>query len=178
MQRYGNICRNTGHFYLAAAEPVRNLKSHDIHQEIIRLDPLQCIRPSGEFPWRRVPTCCALYIASALMVKRKAAMRLARIDSARMWYYSGQHQPQTVKLSKVSVRWYGEGRKPYQMLILCTRYRHRRREPGAARCCESQRQARARDATLEMQTQKAAPTVAVYTLTSYGGQHHEVWAHV
>jgi alkanesulfonate monooxygenase SsuD/methylene tetrahydromethanopterin reductase-like flavin-dependent oxidoreductase (luciferase family) len=25
-----------------------------------------------------------------------------------------------------------------------------------------------------MQTKKAAPTVAVYTLTGYGGQHHEV----
>ena len=105
-------------------------------------------------------------------------MRLARIDSARRWDYSSRHQPETVKLSKVFVRWYGTGRKPYQTLILSMRGRHGRREPGAARCCESQRQARARGATSEMQTKKAAPTVAVYTLTSYGGQHHEVWAHV
>jgi hypothetical protein len=105
-------------------------------------------------------------------------MRLARIDSSRRWYYSGWRQPQTVKLSKVSVRWYGPGRKPYQTLILSMRGRHARREPGAARCCKSQRQARARGATSEMQTMKAAPTVAVSTLTSYGGQHHEVWAHV
>jgi hypothetical protein len=135
-----------------------------------------CMSPSCELPRRG--TCCALYIASALMVKRKAAMRLARIDSSRRWYYSGWRQPQTVKLSKVSVRWYGPGRKPYQTLILSMRGRHGRREPGAARCCKSQRQARARGATSEMQTMKAAPTVAVSTLTSYGGQHHEVWAHV
>jgi hypothetical protein len=65
------------------------------------------MRPSCEFLWRGVPTCCALYIASDLMVKKKAAMRLARIDSARRWYYSGQHQPQTVKLTKVFVVvWY------------------------------------------------------------------------
>ena len=70
-------------------------------------------------------------------------MRLARIDSARRWYYSSRHQPQTVKLSKVFVRWYGTGRKPDQTLILSRRGRHGRREPGAARCCESQRQARA-----------------------------------
>ena len=37
-------------------------------------------------------------------------MRLARIDSARRWDYSSRHQPETVKLSKVFVRWYGTGR--------------------------------------------------------------------
>jgi hypothetical protein len=70
-------------------------------------------------------------------------MRLPGIDSARRWYYSSRHQLETVKLSKVFVRWYGTGRKPYQTLILSMRGRHGRREPGAACCCEGQRQARA-----------------------------------
>jgi hypothetical protein len=136
------------------------------------------MRPSGEFPWRGVPTCGALDIASALMVKRKAAMRLARIDSARRGDYSSRHQPQTVKLSQVFVRWYSTGHKPDQTLILSRRGRHGRREPGPARCGESHRHARARGATAEMPAKQEAPTVAVYTLTFYGGQHHEVWAHV
>jgi hypothetical protein len=29
LQRYGNLCRNMGHFYLVAAERDRNLKSYD-----------------------------------------------------------------------------------------------------------------------------------------------------
>ena len=70
-------------------------------------------------------------------------MRLARIDSAQRWDYSSRHQPETMKLFKVFVRWYGTGWKPYQTLILSMRGRHGRREPGAARCCESQRQGRA-----------------------------------
>jgi hypothetical protein len=104
-------------------------------------------------------------------------MCLARIDSARRWYDSGRHQPQTVSLSKVFSGWYGTGRTPDQTLILSRRGRHGYREPGAARCRENQRHARAQGATSRMQPKKAAPTVAVYTLTSQGGQHHEVWAH-
>jgi hypothetical protein len=68
-------------------------------------------------------------------------MRLARIDSAWRRDYSIWHQPETVKLSKVSVRWYGTGRKPNQTLILSVCGRDGCREPGAVRYRESQRQA-------------------------------------
>jgi hypothetical protein len=70
-------------------------------------------------------------------------MPLARIDSAQRWDYSSRHQPKTVKLSKVFVKWHGTGRKPYQTLILSMRGRYGRREPSAARGGESQRPGRA-----------------------------------